>query len=597
MKVLEVSSLETGIDNAVRDIDTFYDQISAMQRAVRDFYGLEDALKGKGGDAIRSFFNEVHQPFLIYLYQSMVDYQNVLTDMKDSVKTFESHSSGFVSQQFLEQDVEDGFYKVKKKTISLTDDANSIIESVQDLVAVKNIDDSEVLNNVQDGKKKAERIVEELTILDDYGTSQLEQTKEDLQTMKTYLSDIESRFKSGDLSVANFDLEAVKGIDSYRSMMDSIYGEGYIDSMEFKPLFEKMLKGETLTPAEKGKLYDYFQHVYLDTKTKDEIKAIADSVSEDGIDKLKERLNEKVVISKDALEDEMAIVQAYLYLGDKIPSETHLDNETRAKLGAYLVLLKNYHSAMEGDTVIIVDKLKYEKNHEDVPGHYIFSALQTADYNVDKDIMDKERFREWIFDPDNFTVDNFSLSEITYYTGTNAAANHISQQMYDLEDKLANYTPNFVAKKVYDKVISQAANALKIGEVVNIAKTAAEYQSGKDKLEREIKVGDAQKAAIKLDLEYTISKNRSIPSSGEQLDIQLYPKDKTFEILDRWQEVHRINPEIPYPEDPIQSQDWYETSEILREVELEYGMDLTDYIVDGTLSEDETVNDITNGTK
>ncbi|GGB58084.1 hypothetical protein GCM10011409_39490 [Lentibacillus populi] len=146
----------------------------------------------------------------------MVDYQNVLTDMKDSVRTFESNSSGFVSQQFLEQDVADGFDKVKKKTIALTDDANSIIGSVQDLVSVKNIDDSEVLNNVRDGKKKAERIVEELTILDDYGTSQLEQTKEDLQTMKTYLTDIELRFKSGDLSVGNFDLEAVKGIGAYK---------------------------------------------------------------------------------------------------------------------------------------------------------------------------------------------------------------------------------------------------------------------------------------------------------------------------------------------------------------------------------------------
>ncbi|MGY0691365.1 ribonuclease YeeF family protein [Virgibacillus sp. FSP13] len=220
MKVLEVSSLETGIDNAVWDIDTFYDQISAMQRGVRDFYGLEEALKGKGGEAIRSYFNEVHQPFLIYLYQSMVDYQNILTEMKDAIDSFESNSNGFVKQQFLEQDVEEGFNKVKKKTITLTDDANSIIDSVRDLVAIKSIDDSEVLNNVQDGKKKAEKVVERLNALDESQVKALQSVKEDLNTMKNYISDIESKFKGGDLSVGNFDMEAVKGIGSYNKIQE-----------------------------------------------------------------------------------------------------------------------------------------------------------------------------------------------------------------------------------------------------------------------------------------------------------------------------------------------------------------------------------------
>src|SRR5699024_12023132 len=93
------------------------------------------------------FFNEVHQPFLIYLYQSMVDYKNTLTEMKDATETFESHPSGFVSQEFLEQDVTDGFDKVKNVTTELTDEANSIIERMQDLVAAKNIDTTEEIKN------------------------------------------------------------------------------------------------------------------------------------------------------------------------------------------------------------------------------------------------------------------------------------------------------------------------------------------------------------------------------------------------------------------------------------------------------------------
>jgi len=69
---------------------------------------------------------------------------------------------------------------------------------------VNNITESEVINGVRRGKLRAQEIVEQLHLLDDYGASLLEQTKDALQTMQSYLSDIESKFQSGDLSVRNF---------------------------------------------------------------------------------------------------------------------------------------------------------------------------------------------------------------------------------------------------------------------------------------------------------------------------------------------------------------------------------------------------------
>src|SRR5699024_10072218 len=327
LKVLDVSHVNSGIGDAIVDIDSFHEQISAIQRAVRDFHALDDALKGKGGEAIRTFFNEVHQPFLTYLYPSMVDYKNTLTEMKDATESFESHPSGSVSQESLEQDVTAGFDKVKNRTTELTDGAHSIIERVQVLDSVKKIAASEVMDTVRDGKEKVEGIVEALSTLDDHETSQPEKTKEALQMMRHYISEVASKFKSGDLSVSNYDIDTVKNIDAYKAITDEVYGEGYADSVALEPLFEKLSDGQSLTADELGKLYDYLQHVYLDSENRSDIKTIADSINEDGIDKLKERLNEKVIISKDALEEEMVIIHAYLYLGNKIPSETKIDND------------------------------------------------------------------------------------------------------------------------------------------------------------------------------------------------------------------------------------------------------------------------------
>lgn len=146
-------------------------------------------LKGKDGEAIRTFFKEVHQSFLIFLYQSMVYYQNVLIRMKDDVDSFKSQPNGFVRQEFLELDVEHGFDRGKEVTTELTDDANRIIESVQELVSVKKVYASEVMDNASDGKKKEKILWGELHTLDEHETSLLKQTKDDLQTMRTYLSD------------------------------------------------------------------------------------------------------------------------------------------------------------------------------------------------------------------------------------------------------------------------------------------------------------------------------------------------------------------------------------------------------------------------
>ena len=245
MKVLDVDVLQSGIDDTITDIDNLQDRISAVQRAVRDFAGLDDALSGKGGEAIRAFYNDCHQPFLVFLHQSLTDYQHTLTEIKEAVDSFEPNANGYVSQEYLENDVKNGLEEVKTTTIDFTSEANSIIGSIQDIVSIPKIDESEVMDNVQRGKEKADHIVEELNILDEYSVSQLEQTKQDLDTMLNYLTEIESKFQSGDLSIQNFNVKAIQGLESFQTIQDSIYNKNqetisglYGDDIEKMPMSE-----------------------------------------------------------------------------------------------------------------------------------------------------------------------------------------------------------------------------------------------------------------------------------------------------------------------------------------------------------------------
>ncbi|MBA9025611.1 T7SS effector LXG polymorphic toxin [Peribacillus huizhouensis] len=55
MKVLEVESLHSGIDEILDKIDIQKDQMNQIKEAVTNLIALEESLKGAGGNAIRGF--------------------------------------------------------------------------------------------------------------------------------------------------------------------------------------------------------------------------------------------------------------------------------------------------------------------------------------------------------------------------------------------------------------------------------------------------------------------------------------------------------------------------------------------------------------
>ena len=576
LKVLDVDSLMSGLEEGIRDIDDVHEKISAVQRSIRDFFAMEDALRGKGGDAIRYFFHEVHQPFLIFLYQSLQDYKTVLKKMQNSVETFEPNPSGLIRQDFLENEVTNGFDKAKDRAMALTDDANSIIGSVQDLVAVDRIDDTAVLESVDRGKKKVRNIVEDLNALDKTQVQAMETVRADLQTMKRYLADVEAKVECGDLSPDNFNFGVLRDVEGYSAMMEEIYGEE--EWQVPREIAAKMANGKTLSPYEQDVLYDYFQDEFLDAGKRKEIEEIADFINEKDIEKLTDRLNDKVVISADALEDEMAMIQAYVFLGNHIPSETSVDYYDRSKLEAYLMLLKDYHNHMVGDDKVIqVGKIGYEKNYNNISGFYLESVIKTADYNAN-DIMSKENYREWIFfDPDNFVMPKIESTEITYATGPSASKSIRESDKNNLEKELANYESNFLVKNAISKVVSELAKKADISGFVEAGKTAIGFGSDKKEMEQEIEVENVLITAGRLDLEVVISER----NPGRELNIQLYPLDETILQIERWEQLHNENSNIPFPAEAINSHDWYKVADELAGVLEEFGPRTYTYIYSG----------------
>ena len=63
MKVLDVASLNKGIHATLQEIEKIQSQLSGVQRSVRDIIALDQSLKGKTGEAIRSFYKQSREFF------------------------------------------------------------------------------------------------------------------------------------------------------------------------------------------------------------------------------------------------------------------------------------------------------------------------------------------------------------------------------------------------------------------------------------------------------------------------------------------------------------------------------------------------------
>ncbi len=204
MKVLEVGSLHSGIDEFLDKIGTQKEQMNQIKEAVTNLIALEDSLKGAGGNAIRGFYEECHKPFLLFYENFLVEYEQTLNTIKSSLTGLEPSNNGFIRQSFLEQELNNGLNHTKSVTMELTDEANRVMDSVSDIVALPHLQDQSFLESAEEAKKEKDRTIERLLEFDLQQTKSLDTVEQDIESMNQYITHIASLFKSGDLQVGDY---------------------------------------------------------------------------------------------------------------------------------------------------------------------------------------------------------------------------------------------------------------------------------------------------------------------------------------------------------------------------------------------------------
>ena len=197
MKILDVDQLQAGLTRNIDRMNRLEQEVSAIQKAVKDMTAMEDALKGEGGQAIRDFYKSCHLPFLQYFLAFKEEFNTVLQQAQQALATLEPMEAGHIVEEFLETDIEKGLVESADTTATLTDEANAIMDEVSDIIGLTKLDDTLVQKNIADAKKKRDATVEELQTFDSTQTNQLVPIETSIQSMKEWVQNIEGLFKEG----------------------------------------------------------------------------------------------------------------------------------------------------------------------------------------------------------------------------------------------------------------------------------------------------------------------------------------------------------------------------------------------------------------
>lgn len=204
MKTLDAFALINGIDQTLNTLKQQSQQISSIEKQIQQIISLDGALKGEAGQAIRSFYTECHIPFLQFYQVIIEEYSATLKNTKQALHKLESNQQGFISQAFIEHELDQGLKKTERAISDIVSDVSQAIGRVSHIVHLPHVDESAFQQSYQKAWLETSRTIGLLHAFDREQTSAMNETTSALQTMKQYINTLSTMFTSPKIDITSY---------------------------------------------------------------------------------------------------------------------------------------------------------------------------------------------------------------------------------------------------------------------------------------------------------------------------------------------------------------------------------------------------------
>ena len=204
MKTLDAFALINGIDQTLNTLKQQSQQISSIEKQIQQIISLDGALKGEAGQAIRSFYTECHIPFLQFYQVIIEEYSATLKNTKQALHKLESNQQGFISQAFIEHELDQGLKKTERAISDIVSDVSQAIGRVSHIVHLPHVDESAFQQSYQKAWLETSRTIGLLHAFDREQTSAMNETTSALQTMKQYINTLSTMFTGPKIEITSY---------------------------------------------------------------------------------------------------------------------------------------------------------------------------------------------------------------------------------------------------------------------------------------------------------------------------------------------------------------------------------------------------------
>lgn len=243
MKTLDAFALINGIDQTLNTLKQQSQQISSIEKQIQQIISLDGALKGEAGQAIRSFYTECHIPFLQFFQVVIEEYSSALKQTKQALHTLESNQHGFISQAFIEHELDQGLKKAERAISEIVSEVNHAIGRVGHIVHLPSVDESAFQQNYQKAWLETSRTIGLLHAFDREQTSALQETKSSLQTMKQFINTLSTMFTGPKIDITSYQKGSIFKNGKEEKISNTISGlNDKIDNMKENPMMIMLKK-------------------------------------------------------------------------------------------------------------------------------------------------------------------------------------------------------------------------------------------------------------------------------------------------------------------------------------------------------------------
>ncbi|MEW4192647.1 T7SS effector LXG polymorphic toxin [Bacillus altitudinis] len=204
MKTLDAFALINGIDQTLNTLKQQSQQISSIEKQIQQIISLDGALKGEAGQAIRSFYTECHIPFLQFFQVVIEEYSSALKQTKQALHALESNQQGFISQAFIEHELDSGLKKAERAISDIVSDVSQAIGRVSHIVHLPHVDESAFQQSYQKAWLETSRTIGLLHAFDREQTNAMNETTSALQTMKQYINTLSTMFTGPKIDITSY---------------------------------------------------------------------------------------------------------------------------------------------------------------------------------------------------------------------------------------------------------------------------------------------------------------------------------------------------------------------------------------------------------